>query len=550
MAVWSAIEAAPALASGVCVAAAIDRGFLAGRPWTGLGWLAVYGAALAVKAVATSQMFRPLADTVEPLRDGLVQHVVSGALDRAIDTDVRTGTAAVAQLTDQVQPVRGIVALALMSVREVGVSLVAALVGLALLAPAALAVALPPVLLSLVLFGALVPRLARRKRAVLLAEEAIGRELEHVLGRMRDVIAAGGQDRTAETIGRLVDADAAAQRAYSRTEAQRLLIAAVGGHLPLMALFLAAPWLSSTAGLSTGAIVGAVTYLVASLDPALSSCLAMVATYGVQLAVTMDRLAETGPAARPLLATATGTPMGHQIHAEGISFTYGGSARSIVERLSLIVPEDDHVAIVGPSGIGKSTLAGLLAGLVAPSRGRIWLGGVPIDQLSEDHTRQLVGLVPQEAYVFTGTLRENLTYLNPYATEAELDRAVDAVGLRHLVHQLGGYEAQLGTGAVALSAGERQLVTLARVYLSPARVVILDEGTCHLDPAAEALAETAFARRPGTLIVIAHRITSAMRANRIMVMDGHTVRLGTHAQLVARSELYRTMHGHWAGSPA
>jgi ABC-type multidrug transport system fused ATPase/permease subunit len=502
---------------------------------------------LTVKAVAASLMFRPLADTVEPLRDGLVRHVVSGALDRAIGSEVRTATAAVAQLTEQVQPVRGIVALALFSLREVGVALVAALAGLALLAPASLAVVLPPVLLSLVLFASLLPRLGRRKRAVLLAQEAIGRELEHMLARMRDLVAAGGQDRAAGRVERLVDADVAAERAYGRAEAQRLLVAAIGGHVPLLALLLAAPWLSGTAGLSTGEIVGAVTYLVASLDPALSSCLAMIAAYGVQLAVTMERLAETGPA-QPVPATATGSPMGHQIHADGITFTYGGGARPIVDRLSLIVPEDDHIAIVGPSGIGKSTLAGLLAGLVTPDSGRIWLGGAPVDQLRQDHIRRLVGLVPQEAYVFAGTLRENLTYLCPHATGAELDRAVDAVGMRHLVDRLGGYDAMLGTDAVSLSEGERQLVTLARVYLSPARVVILDEGTCHLDPAAEEVAEAAFARRTGTLIVVAHRITSALRANRIVVMDGASVLFGTHARLVVGSDLYRTMLSHWAGS--
>jgi ATP-binding cassette subfamily C protein len=550
MAAWSAVEAVPALISGVCVAAAIDRGFLAGHPWTGLGWLGLYGAALAVQAVAANRMFRPLADTVEPLRDGLVRHVVAGALGRAVRSDGRSDGRSdadgVAQLTEHVEPVRGIVAVALFSVREVAVTLVAALAGLALLAPAALAVVVPPVLLSLVLFGCLLPSLSRRNRAVLLANEAIGRDLGRLLSQMRDVVAAGGEDRTAATVERAVEAEAAAQRAYGRAEALRLLVSGLGGQLPVITLLLAAPWLSGSGQLSAGEVVGAVTYVVTSVDTALSTCLAMVAAYGVQVAVTMGRLAETGPGPERPVAAATRWPAGCQLVAERLGFAYGRGAAPIVDSLSMVVPDNGHLAVVGPSGIGKSTLASLLAGLVRPDRGRVWLGGLPLDALTEEQVRLLIGLVPQESYVFAGTLRENLTYLNPAATDLDLDRAVDAVGLRAVVRRLGGYDAVLGPDAAELSAGERQLVTLVRVHLSPARVVILDEGTCHLDPAAEATAEAAFAARPGTLIVIAHRISSALRADRVLVMDGHRATLGTHEQLTAFSAMYRSLLGYWA----
>jgi ABC-type multidrug transport system fused ATPase/permease subunit len=545
LAAWSAIEAAPALLSGVSVAAALDEGFLAGRPWVGLGWLGLYGAALTAKAAATNRMFRPLADTVEPLRDDLVRHVVAGALDRAISSEARPDTAGVARLTEQVQPVRGIVAVALLSVRQFAVALVAALAGVALLAPAALAVVLPPVVLSLALFSWLLPSLGRRKRAVLLAKEAIGRAVGPVLIGMRDVVAAGAADRAAAAVGRTVDAEAAAERAYGRSEALRLLVCALGGQGPVVALLLAAPWLRRGGGLSAGEVVGAVTYVATSVNTALASCMAMVATYGVQLAVTLDRLAESGPAPQPPAARAAGSPAGYQLVTERLSFAYGQGAEPIVNDLSIVVPEGGHLAIVGPSGIGKSTLASLLTGLVAPDRGQVRLGGMPLDRIGEEQLRHVMALIPQEAYVFAGTLRENLTYLTPDATEAELDRAVDAVGLRPVVRRSGGLDAMLGPDAVSLSAGERQLVALTRVYLSPARVVILDEGTCHLDPAAEATAEGAFAARPGTLIVIAHRITSALRANRILVMDGRRAVLGTHAELVADSELYRTLVGHW-----
>ncbi len=152
-------------------------------------------------------------------------------------------------------------------------------------------------------------------------------------------------------------------------------------------------------------------------------------------------------------------------------------------------------------------------------------------------------LLPQEAYVFAGTLAENIRYLRPAAARTELDVAADAVGLTPLVSRLGGYDAPVNPAA--LSAGERQLIALTRAYLSPAPVAILDEATCHLDPAAEERAEAAFARREGTLIVIAHRITSALRARRVLVLDGIRAQAGDHESLLAGSAMYRDLFGHW-----
>jgi ATP-binding cassette subfamily C protein len=117
-----------------------------------------------------------------------------------------------------------------------------------------------------------------------------------------------------------------------------------------------------------------------------------------------------------------------------------------------------------------------------------------------------------------------------------------------LARDLGGYGAQVDPAA--LSAGERQLVALTRAYLSPARIVLLDEATCHLDPAAEARAEEAFAARDGTLIVIAHRLTSALRARRVLVMDGSRAQVGTHEEMVAASRLYRDLVGRWESAAA
>jgi ATP-binding cassette subfamily C protein len=211
------------------------------------------------------------------------------------------------------------------------------------------------------------------------------------------------------------------------------------------------------------------------------------------------------------------------------------------------VPEGDHLAIVGPSGIGKSTLAGLLCGLLAPDAGTVLIGGVPAAQLPPGRLAGLRVLIPQEAYVFTGTVTENLRYLRPAAPAGEVTAAVTAVGAGALVDRLGGLEAPVSPAQ--LSAGERQLIALARAYLAPAPVVVLDEATCHLDPAAEQRAEAAFAERGGTLLVIAHRVSSALRARRVLVLDGAGAALGDHQTLLATSPLYRQLLGHW-GRPA
>jgi ABC-type multidrug transport system fused ATPase/permease subunit len=195
--------------------------------------------------------------------------------------------------------------------------------------------------------------------------------------------------------------------------------------------------------------------------------------------------------------------------------------------------------------VGKSTLANLLARLATPQRGKLRLAGLPLEQVNEGYVRRAVALIPQEAYVFAGTVRENLAYLQPRATPAEIDHAAAAVGLQETISRLGGYDAEIPAGGGNLSPGERQLLALARVYLSPARIIILDEATCHLDPVAEALAEQAFAERHGTLIVIAHRISSALRAERILVMDGADAVLGSHHDLLASNSLYADLVGYW-----
>lgn len=236
------------------------------------------------------------------------------------------------------------------------------------------------------------------------------------------------------------------------------------------------------------------------------------------------------------------------VELRGVTFAYGRGARPVVSGLDLVVPDGGHLAVVGPSGTGKSTLAALVAGLLRPSEGEIAVCGQPVRDRPACELARLRVLIPQEAYVFSGGVRDNLGYLLDRALpDAEAWSAARAVGALGLLERLGGPDAPVDPAA--LSAGERQLLALARAYLSPAPVVLLDEATCHLDPSAEARAEAAFARRPGTLIVIAHRTGSARRAARVLVMDGAHAVSGGHEELVEGSALYRDLVGRWGTEP-
>ena len=182
----------------------------------------------------------------------------------------------------------------------------------------------------------------------------------------------------------------------------------------------------------------------------------------------------------------------------------------MIADLDLSIGRDEHLAVVGPSGAGKSTLVNLLAGLLPPDSGRVLLLGRRLTAIPAHVLPRTRALIPQEAYVFAGTVRENLAYLWPDATEAEMLEAAERVGAAELVKALGGLNARIVPGP--LSAGQRQLLALTRAYLSPAPVVLLDEATCHLDHAAERKAEAAFRHRPGAIVLVAHAHAVRRRA--------------------------------------
>ncbi|MFI1417614.1 ATP-binding cassette domain-containing protein [Streptomyces sp. NPDC020731] len=598
LAFWSLAETGQAFLVGYGVARAVDRGFLAGDVRRGLLWLAIALVAVLFGAPVIRGVFTQLAGLTEPLRDGLVRRAVDRSLARAAPGGAGgTDRAAVSRLTNQVEIARDSFAGLVLTLRSFVFTAAGALLGLLSLHPALLVVVLPPLSGGLALFLVTLRPMAAAQRRALAADEALGDHAARSRAALRDLTACGTGPEAARRGAELVDGAAAAARALAGWAAVRTAALGVAGHLPVLALLLAVPWLRGR-GVTAGALLGAFTYLVQSLLPALHTLMTALGAAGARLLVVLDRIigpepepepepeparasvrhharSKTAyPAARfPAPGTAvtarTGTtadiadagarsPVHGRRPARGgptaavelrsVTLSYGARAQPVLDSLDLCVVPGERLAVVGPSGIGKSTLTRLVAGTLAPSGGEVRVAGREVTGRAPAELAALRVLVPQEAYVFSGTVGDNLAYLRPDADRADLDAAVGALGLRPLVERLGGLDAPVRPAE--LSPGERQLVALARAYLSPAPLLLLDEATCHLDPASEARAEEALARRRGTLLVVAHRLSSAVRADRVLVLDGTEAVCGTHEQVLERSPLYRDLTGHWNGGPA
>jgi ATP-binding cassette subfamily B protein len=253
------------------------------------------------------------------------------------------------------------------------------------------------------------------------------------------------------------------------------------------------------------------------------------------------------PDARPL------PDLRGEIRLERVSFAYE-PGRPVLRDVDLVVPAGQTLAIVGETGAGKSTIAKLLNRLHDPTEGRVLLDGIDLRAVTLVSLRRQVGTVPQEPFLFAGSIRDNVAFACPQAGEAEVLEACEAVGLGELLERLPeGLDTPVHERGVALSAGERQLLALARAFLARPRILVLDEATSNLDLRSEARIEVALdALLEGrTAVLIAHRLATAMRADRIAVIhDGRLVELGSHEELVAGEGRYAAMVATWQAHAA
>ena len=301
--------------------------------------------------------------------------------------------------------------------------------------------------------------------------------------------------------------------------------------------------------LSIGALVAFFLYLNRFLSPIQllvqqynSFQQGQAAVFKLRGLFAIDPSTPEAPAAQEL------PPIDGEIVFDHVTFGYD-PAKPVVRDIDLRIRAGETVAFVGQTGAGKSTLAKLITRFYDPTEGRVLIDGHDIGEVTVDSLRRQLGVVPQEPFLFAGSLRYNIAFARPDSTDDEVWEAVNAVGLAEVVERMpDGLDTVVHERGQSLSSGERQLIALARAFLAHPRVLVLDEATSNLDLLSETKIEAALdvllAQR--TAVLIAHRLTTAMKANRIVVIDdGRVLESGSHDELVAKGGRYADMYATW-----
>lgn len=310
-------------------------------------------------------------------------------------------------------------------------------------------------------------------------------------------------------------------------------------------------WMVRDGRLSIGTIITFILLLQNLFEPVqqLSQLFNMVQSAAAGLHKLYGLLEE--PIDVPAPETPVDLPYRAEVRVENVGFSYS-TGPPVLRNVDLQIATGERVALVGPTGAGKSTLAKLIARLYDPTEGAIFLGGVDLRDASLASLRERIIVVPQEGHLFNGTVRDNIRIARDDATDLEIDDALRRIGVLERFEALPeGVDTEVRERGSRLSAGERQLVSLARAALVDPAVLILDEATSSLDPGTESVVERAMdaLMDDRTTIVIAHRLSTASRCDRIGVVDaGHLAELGTHDDLVALGGRYFDLYSAWQGA--
>ena len=464
----------------------------------------------------------------------------------------RTGVL-VSRLTSDVQALDEFLREALVEVVGSGLQIALTVVVLVILSPTLAAVSLVALPVLIASSWAFHHSAGRAYHAIRDRVAETLTSLQEGLTGVRVVQAFRREHRTMEAYKPRSRAQVGAWRRASLVNIRLFTMIPLAQTLALIGVLLVASSMYEHGSISQGTIAAYVLYLVQLFDP--------IARFSEWLGEFRQGLAALGKVVGLLRAenAVAERPGAVELAADGpveldnVTFGYAGSA-PVVKDVSLRLEPGEHVALVGVTGAGKSTLAKLLTRQYDPQEGSISLAGVDLRDATLESLRHRIVMLPQEGHLFSGTIADNVRLADPGASDEAVRHALSQIGALERFESLpDGLETDVQTRGVRLSAGERQLVGIARVALADPAVIVLDEATSSLDPATEAAVEEALAAVVAgrTVIIIAHRLSTAERADRVVVMhNGRVVETASHDELVAQGERYARLWASWQAGVA